>query len=92
LNVLGNSNLTHEELLTLLCAAKAARDRDWLMILIAFWHGLRASEVIALTATCVVDAHISVRRLKGSMHTVQPLMGLSNPYSMREPPVCAQLD
>ncbi len=33
------------ELLVLLGAAKAKRTRDWLMILVAYQHGLRASEV-----------------------------------------------
>ena len=37
------------ELLALLGAAKAKRQRDWLMILVAYNHGLRASEVIAIT-------------------------------------------
>jgi len=38
-------SLTKKELLGLLKAARAASERDWLMILVGFWHGLRASEI-----------------------------------------------
>jgi len=66
-----------EQLLALLGCARRTRTRDWLMILVAFWHGLRASEVIALTRDAVRDGHLTVQRLKGSQRTVQPL--ISNP-------------
>src|SRR5207245_419744 len=49
--------------------------RDWAMILIAYRHGLRASELCSLKSA-VVDleaASIDIRRLKGSLHTIQPL-------------------
>lgn len=55
-------------------AARTARTRDWLMILVAFWHGLRASEVVALTRDDIADGQLSVSRLKGSNHTIQPLI------------------
>jgi integrase len=38
--------LTRDELIRLLGAAKKERERDWLMLLIAFWHGLRETEVV----------------------------------------------
>ena len=63
----------------LLSAAKAFRLRDWLMILVAFSHGLRASEVIALTPDNIADGHITVHRLKGSLTTTQPLLDHPNP-------------
>lgn len=44
------------------------------MILVAYSHGLRASEVIALQRDAVKDGHLTVRRLKGSLATVQPLI------------------
>ena len=37
--------LTKNELLRLLKVTRAASERDWLMILVGFWHGLRASEI-----------------------------------------------
>ena len=45
------------------------------MILLAYRHGLRASEVcgIKLADVDLKSGSISVRRLKGSLHTIQPL-------------------
>jgi integrase len=37
--------LTKKELLRLLKVTRASSERDWLMILLGFWHGLRASEI-----------------------------------------------
>jgi integrase len=71
--------LTRDELRALLAAAKAHRDRDWLMILVAFNHGLRASEVVHITADAVVDGHLTVQRLKGSLKTTQALIGSADP-------------
>jgi site-specific recombinase XerD len=49
--------------------------RDWAMILLAYRHGLRASEVcgIKLADLDLKSGSISIRRLKGSLHTTQPL-------------------
>jgi len=67
--------LTPDELLTVLKAARSRSARDWAMILLGYRHGLRASEVCGLKLSDVdpkADS-ISIRRLKGSLHTVQPL-------------------
>lgn len=66
--------LTRAELRDLLYAALAHRERDWLMILVAFHHGLRASEVTGFTADAVRDGHLTVQRLKGSLKTTQALV------------------
>jgi integrase/recombinase XerD len=79
--------LSKDELRALLAAAKAARERDWLMILIGFWHGLRVSEVIALTPDSFKDEHIFVRRLKGSKATRHPLMSDPDPLLSETPAV-----
>jgi len=71
--------LSKDELRALLEAAKASRERDWLMILVAFHHGLRASEVAGITADNVIDGHLTIQRLKGSMKTTQPLVRSSDP-------------
>lgn len=71
--------LSREELLALLGAARAARERDFLMILVAFSHGLRASEVISLKARDISDGHLRAKRLKHSLTTVQPLIENENP-------------
>lgn len=70
--------LSKPQLLAVLKAAKATRSRDWLMILMAFSHGLRASEVVALTKDSICGDHLDVRRLKGSKRTVQPLLTSDN--------------
>ena len=67
--------LTPQETLELLKAARKRSTRDWAMILLAYRHGLRASEVcgIRLADVDLKTGSISIRRLKGSLHTVQPL-------------------
>ena len=67
-------SFSNDELLALLGAARRASERDWLMILVAYWHGLRASEVTAIQQHDVADGYLTVRRLKGSLKTVQPLI------------------
>ena len=67
--------LTPDELLAVLKAGRSRSARDWAMILLGYRHGLRASEVCSLKLPDVdlkADS-ISIRRLKGSLHTVQPL-------------------
>jgi site-specific recombinase XerD len=67
--------LTPQETLELLKAARKRSTRHWAMILLAYRHGLRASEVcgIKLSDVDLKTGSVSIRRLKGSLHTVQPL-------------------
>jgi integrase len=69
--------LTHDEILKVL---KAADDnpRDLAMILLAFRHGMRASEVCGfdLKDVDLKNGEITIRRLKGSLKTTQPLADL----------------
>src|SRR6202140_1042369 len=67
--------LPPEEMLDLLKASRKRSLRDWAMILLAYRHGLRASEVcgLKLADMDLKAGSISIRRLKGSMHTIQPL-------------------
>ncbi len=69
------NHLTPDELLAVLKAARIRSARDWCMILLAYRHGMRASEVcnLRLPDVDLKAGSISVRRLKGSLHTVQPL-------------------
>lgn len=67
--------LTPEEMISLLKAAREHSIRAWAMILLAYRHGMRASEVCSLR---LADADLKagsivIRRLKGSMQTTQPL-------------------
>src|SRR6202030_4667022 len=67
--------LSPQEMLALLKVAKNRSTRDWAMILLAYRHGLRASEVCGLKLADVdlKAGSMSIRRLKGSLHTIQPL-------------------
>jgi site-specific recombinase XerD len=67
--------LTPQEMLDLIKAARKRSIRDWAMILLAYRHGLRASEVcgIKLADVDLKAGSLSIRRLKGSLHTIQPL-------------------
>src|ERR1700737_1429787 len=69
--------LTPDELIAVLRISREHSTRSWAMILIAYKHGLRASEVCGLKFADVniKDGMISAKRLKGSLHTVQQLMG-----------------
>jgi site-specific recombinase XerD len=66
-------SLSKEQLASLLNAARAHSERDWLMILVAYNHGLRASEVVTLTSANIRDGFITVKRLKGSRSTTHRL-------------------
>jgi type 1 fimbriae regulatory protein FimB len=61
------------EVLSVLKAAKARGAREWAMILSAYKHGLRASEVCNLRVDDVDirNGSIVVARLKGSLRTTQ---------------------
>jgi len=72
-------SLSKPELLRLLKVARAVSERDWLMILVSYWHGLRVSELVGLTGSSVADGYLTVDRLKGSERTVQALVRHSKP-------------
>jgi integrase len=59
--------LTPVETLAVLKVAKQRSTRDWAMILLAYRHGLRASEVrrVKLADIDLKAGSISIRRLKG---------------------------
>ncbi|HEV2498936.1 MAG TPA: tyrosine-type recombinase/integrase [Terriglobia bacterium] len=67
--------LSRDEILALLRAAKARSTRDWAMCLLAYRHGLRASEVCGLTFEDIdlKAGLITINRLKGSLRTGQPI-------------------
>lgn len=67
-------SLTRDELLSLLRTAKAHRERDWLLILMTYWHGLRASESTGIKAHDIASGYLTTKRLKGSEKTVQRLV------------------
>jgi integrase len=70
---------SNEEIRAFLAAARAHSERDWAMLLVAYRHALRASEVIAIRPDDVRDGQLKVRRLKGSETTSQPLLEHADP-------------
>ncbi|EPB4368034.1 tyrosine-type DNA invertase [Citrobacter freundii] len=70
--------LTHHEVSLLLQAVMTSRhpERDTCMILLAFLHGLRVSELLSLRLADLelVSRKLCVRRLKNGFSTVHPLL------------------
>jgi type 1 fimbriae regulatory protein FimB len=71
--------LTKDELTNVLRVAKADSPRNHAMLLVAYWHGMRASEVTALRGTDIRDGEITIRRLKGSLKSTHPLVSDTDP-------------
>src|SRR5256885_16151176 len=70
---------TPTETLKILEVARKQSVRNHCIILLAYRHGLRREEISRLTLEDVRDGQIDVRRLKGSLHTLQPLQSHDNP-------------
>lgn len=73
-----NQSMTHldpAEVLSVLRAARARGSREWSMCVLAYKHGLRASEVcnLRLADVDLKNGSIVVERLKGSLRTTQAL-------------------
>jgi type 1 fimbriae regulatory protein FimB len=66
-------HLEPAEVLSVLRAAKVKSHREWAMILVAYKHGMRASEVCNLRVDDLdlKNGSIVVERLKGSLRTTQ---------------------
>lgn len=66
-------HLEPAEVISVLKAAKAKGHREWAMILVAYKHGLRATEVCNLRVDDIdlKNGSIVVARLKGSLRTTQ---------------------
>jgi len=62
-----------QEMLSVLAEAKKVSARNHLLVLLAYKHGLRASELCRLTLNDVRDGRLDCKRLKGSLHTNRPL-------------------
>ena len=67
-------SLTKEQLNSLLTTARKHSESDYLALLVGFNHGLRVSEILALTRENVVSGYLVVQRLKGSNKTTQALL------------------
>jgi type 1 fimbriae regulatory protein FimE len=63
------------EILAVLRVAKVAGAREWAMVLLAYKHGMRASEVcnLRLNDVDLRNGSITIARLKGSLRTIQAM-------------------
>jgi type 1 fimbriae regulatory protein FimB/type 1 fimbriae regulatory protein FimE len=61
------------ELLNVLSEARKVSHRNHLLVLLAYKHGLRSSEVCALRLRDIAHGRLDCQRLKGSLHTNRPL-------------------
>jgi integrase len=68
-----------QELLKILANARRESVRNHLIVLLAYKHGLRASELAALRVRDVQNGRLDCKRLKGSLHTNRPLESDPNP-------------
>jgi integrase len=50
-----------------------------LMTKTGFWHGLRVTELNSMVKEDALDGFINVKRLKGSLHTIQPYVKHEDP-------------
>jgi site-specific recombinase XerD len=68
-------HLEPHEMLSLLRSARAKGAREWAMMVLAYKHGLRASEIcnLRLGDIDMKNGGIVIERLKGSLRTVQAL-------------------
>jgi site-specific recombinase XerD len=86
---MSNAYLSSEQMLQILqVATNKYGPREHCMFLLAAMHGLRASEIALLKVSDVQDGQIDVKRLKDSLHTIQPLQTHFNPL-LDEPTVLA---
>jgi type 1 fimbriae regulatory protein FimB len=79
--------LDETELVRLLRVARNRSARDWCMLLVAYRHAMRASEVsdLRLADLDLKARSIIVRRVKGSLVTTQPLAKLKGQPLLDEP-------
>jgi integrase len=54
-------------------------DRHRLLVLVTLYHGLRASESLALRGKNIEGGHVSIKRLKGSKPCYQPFLKHPDP-------------
>src|ERR1700747_2842856 len=71
--------LSKGELLKLLKTARERNHKHFCLFLLMAVHGLRISEAVQLRTTNFKDGFLSVKRLKNSLASCQPLLATKNP-------------
>lgn len=72
-------SLDLEEFRAFLGVVKPRSERDWLIFLVAYNHGLRVTEVVELTPNSIHDGMIDVQRGKKSLRTIHHLVESPDP-------------
>jgi type 1 fimbriae regulatory protein FimB len=81
------THLTESEILEILELARQTDARAWAIFALAFNHGMRVTECLQLRLEGDInwkDRTITVRRLKGSLTTTQPLMEMRGKPAVSE--------
>jgi integrase len=81
------TSLSESEMLDILELARKTNVRDWAIIVVAFHHGLRVTEVLELNIADSInwkDRTLTVKRLKGSLTTTQPLVEIRGKPALSE--------
>ena len=74
-------------MLDILERARKTNARDWVILVLAFHHGLRVTEVLELNIEGSInwkDRTLTVKRLKGSLTTTQPLVEIRGKPALSE--------
>jgi integrase len=71
--------MTKPELRRLLQEAFKANRQHHLALVVSLWHATRVSELLNIRASDVVDGHLTIKRLKGSETTRQPVRTDADP-------------
>lgn len=77
--------LTKDELKRLFTVAYESNRLHHLALVVGLWHGLRVSEIIAITGSDIADGQLSVKRLKKSKSTCQPIHRDADPLFDESP-------
>jgi len=77
--------LTKSELRRLFAVAYEHNRTHHMAMVVGLWHGLRVSEIISIRGSHVVDSQLSVKRLKKSKPTLQPIHVDSDPLFDESP-------
>ena len=81
------THLSESEMLDILELARKTNVRDWAILVVAFHHGLRVTEVLELNIANSIDWRdrtLTVKRLKGSLTTTQPLVEMRGKPALSE--------
>ena len=81
------THLSESEMLEILELARKTNARNWAILVVAFHHGLRVTEVLELNladSTNWKDRTLTVKRLKGSLTTTQPLVEMRGKPALSE--------